>query len=145
LGGRERRIVKIPAIQVLPVAIADRRCPRQQRAGGILAGRRQMTAMGARADEKPIVCLGSDGRHWGLKTFERVSGDRSINGSGRSEHMTGNHRAAEPDMAASMCLSTPRMSGERQAEMHQAAEALFAPKPAGARVAAAVILTQTAD
>jgi hypothetical protein len=35
LGRRERRIVKIPAIQVpARVAIADRRCPRQQRAGG---------------------------------------------------------------------------------------------------------------
>jgi len=34
LGGRERRIVKIPAIQFLPVAIADRHRLRQQRAGG---------------------------------------------------------------------------------------------------------------
>jgi hypothetical protein len=25
---------------------------------------------GARADENPIVCLGSDSRYWGLKTFD---------------------------------------------------------------------------
>jgi hypothetical protein len=34
LGGRERRIVKIPAIQFLPVAIADRHRPRHQPVGG---------------------------------------------------------------------------------------------------------------
>jgi len=49
LGGRERRIVKIPAIQFLPVAIADRHRPRQQRAGGILAGRRANDRYGASA------------------------------------------------------------------------------------------------
>jgi hypothetical protein len=36
LGGRERRIVKIPAIQFLPVTIADRHRPHQQRAGGLI-------------------------------------------------------------------------------------------------------------
>jgi hypothetical protein len=34
LGGRDRQIVKIPAIQFLPVAFADRHRPRQQQAGG---------------------------------------------------------------------------------------------------------------
>jgi len=46
LGGRERRIVKIPAIQFLPVAIADRHRPHQQRAGAYSLDVGQMTAMG---------------------------------------------------------------------------------------------------
>jgi hypothetical protein len=34
-----------------------------------LGQRRDNDWKGARADEKPIVCLGPDNRHWGLKTF----------------------------------------------------------------------------
>jgi hypothetical protein len=54
LGGRERRIVKIPAIQFLPVAIADRHRPRQQRAGGISLDVGQMAALGVRRDKAAL-------------------------------------------------------------------------------------------
>jgi hypothetical protein len=30
-----------------------------------------MTPVGLTADERPIVCLGSDSRHWGLKNFDK--------------------------------------------------------------------------
>jgi len=61
LGGRERRIVKIPAIQFLPVAIADRRRLRQQRAGGILAGRRTNDRHGANPAVRAAVAAWRSG------------------------------------------------------------------------------------
>jgi hypothetical protein len=43
---------------------------------------------GATADEKPIVCLGSNSRHWGLKTFRNFACANPINGLSFPQDMT---------------------------------------------------------
>jgi hypothetical protein len=70
LGGRERRIVKIPAIQFLPVAIADRHRLRQQRAGGILAARRANDRFGA----EPAEVVSRNERAGSVETRSKLIG-----------------------------------------------------------------------
>jgi len=65
--------------------------------------------------KSPIVCLGSDSRHWGLNTFERAAGVDSINGLRLAEYSAENLPRRRLIYAALHC--TMLRNGSKGAKM----------------------------